>query len=76
MTYQPRWLLYCRAHGYDPAETSPARNAAYIGWIGRRWREWDELVAHHGRGHVEADHEAFDAWLVGRVGAVQEELAL
>lgn len=76
MTYQPRWLLYCRAHGYDPAETSPARNAAYIAWIGRRWREWDKLTAHHGYGHVEADHEAFDARLNDQFGDTQEKLAL
>ena len=64
--YQPRFVLYARAHGMDPRDAPGGHR--YINWINARWSQWNELVGHDGRHHDDADHADFDAWLERWVG--------
>ena len=68
--YQPRFVLYARAHGKRPEDSF--ENWHFVNWIHARWRQWDALTGHHGRGRSKADHAAFDAWLSEWVGALPE----
>lgn len=66
--YQPRYLAYCRARGYDP-EVMLQRDreqfpggcmAGYINWISNLWNVWESEGNDR---RAPEGHEKFDAWL-------------
>lgn len=73
MTWNPRFVLFARAHGQTPERMrrEPSCNLAFIRWIHGQWNDYD---AAHGRtkaqGLSDAEQASFDAWLTARVDSI------
>lgn len=75
--FQPRFVAYALSHGrtpadqlaYDRHQRPTAPMARFMGWMDSRWYEWQVASGWEGPTLSDADHAAFDAWLVDRVDA-------
>lgn len=58
--FQPRWAAYLR-------RTNQPTTWDFMAWTSRHWRAWEAL--NHREPYSpksKADHDAFDAWLIGQ----------
>lgn len=73
-----RWEMCALARRIDPAEMYRLDGdcAAYVAWLGHRWREFDaERGGRPARqAHSADEHEAFDAWLRVRALELADEV--
>jgi hypothetical protein len=77
MTYQRRYLAYCRAHGMTP-EAMLERDGnmvEFMAWNGARLREWREGTGIY-HPLTEADQEAYTAWLERLPAPAEQEAQL
>ncbi|MDE1139543.1 MAG: hypothetical protein PW999_07780 [Paraburkholderia tropica] len=81
MSWNPRYLAYCYAHGSTPEAMRESdrvkfpggKFAGFMCWNGEQWREF-EKVRTMGRLKTTADHSAYDEWLKTKFFPAQLDL--
>lgn len=76
MTYQPRYVAYCAAHGNTPEQQIAADRKAWPGgcmagfilWISEQWRAWAAERGGMPDMLTEEHYNSFDTRLASRFG--------